>query len=126
MVLLDDCPNCERNRQLASRIQNIADLLLIAPSRVTGIPAPLVRGFVEGVTTGAVEAGRRDGPRNRAAVARARKTVSRKATQYQRKYKAAFKKVSAKYKKKSGEWKQNGFKKAVEEAHRVARGGMKR
>ena len=45
----------------------------------------------------------------------------RKTTAYQRKYKAAFKKIAPRYKLKSGKWMKNGFKKAVREAHRMAR-----
>lgn len=45
----------------------------------------------------------------------------RRTTAYQRKYKAAFKKVAKKYKLKSGKWMKGGFKKAVREAHRMAR-----
>ena len=45
----------------------------------------------------------------------------RKTTAYQRRYKAAFKKVAPRYKLKSGKWMKNGFKKAVREAHRMAR-----
>jgi len=45
----------------------------------------------------------------------------RKTTAYQRRYKAAFKKVAPRYKLKSGRWKKNGFKMAVQEAHRMAR-----
>ena len=45
----------------------------------------------------------------------------RRTTAYQRKYKAAFKKIAPRYKLKSGKWMKNGFKKAVREAHRMAR-----
>lgn len=118
-----DCPTCQHNRQLAARLQQIADMLLIAPSRVTGIPAPAVRAFVEGMTTGAVELGKAHGPHHRA---RAGQVKKRAVSAYNRKYKAAFKKVAPKYKLKSGKWRNGGFKKAVKEAHRVARGGMRR
>jgi hypothetical protein len=45
----------------------------------------------------------------------------RKASAYNRKYKAAFKKVAPRYKLKSGKWKAGGFKRAVREAHRLAK-----
>ena len=44
---------------------------------------------------------------------------------YSRKYKAAFRKVAGKYKLKSGKWRNNGFRRAVKEAHKIA-GGKKR
>ena len=45
----------------------------------------------------------------------------KKPTAYQRRYKSAFKKVAPKYKLKSGKWKKGGFKRAVKEAHRMAK-----
>lgn len=42
-------------------------------------------------------------------------------TAYTRKYKKMFKKVQNRYKLKSGKWKKGGFRKAVKEAHRMAR-----
>ena len=90
-----DNPDCMRQKAM------MANQL-----RATGLPAPLVQGFVEGTTTGAVAAAK--APR------------SRKASAYSRKYKAAFKRVAPKYKLKSGKWKAGGFKRAVKEAHRVA------
>lgn len=47
--------------------------------------------------------------------------AKRKASAYNRKYKAAFKKVAPRYKLKSGKWKAGGFKRAVREAHRMAK-----
>ena len=55
-----------------------------------------------------------------AAPAVAAKT-KRKVSAYNRKYKAAFKKVAPRYKLKSGKWKAGGFKRAVREAHRMAK-----
>ena len=44
-------------------------------------------------------------------------------TAYQKRYKKAFKKVAPKYKRKDGKtWKMNGFQRAVNEAHKIARG----
>lgn len=45
----------------------------------------------------------------------------RKVSAYNRRYKAAFKKVAPRYKLKSGKWKAGGFKRAVREAHRLAK-----
>ena len=36
-------------------------------------------------------------------------------------YSKAFKKVESKYKLKSGKWKKDGFKRAVKEAHKLAK-----
>ena len=47
--------------------------------------------------------------------------TKRKVSAYNRKYKAAFKKVAPRYKLKSGKWKAGGFKRAVREAHRMAK-----
>jgi len=47
----------------------------------------------------------------------------RPLTAYQKRYKKAFKKVAPKFKKKDGTtWKVNGFQRAVNEAHKIARG----
>jgi len=47
--------------------------------------------------------------------------TKKRSTAYTRKYKKMFKKVQNKYKLKSGKWKKGGFRKAVKEAHRMAR-----
>lgn len=101
----------EEKMLLAARLRAIADGLLVPTATLTGLPPALVQGFVEGTTTGAVEAAK--APRKK------------KASAYHRKYKAAFKRVAPKYKLKNGKWKANGFKRAVKEAHRIA-GGKKR
>ena len=101
----------EEKMFLAARLRAIADTLLIPTARLTGLPPEIVQGFVEGTTTGAVEA--------------AKAPKKRKRSAYSRKYKAAFKRVAPKYKLKSGKWKSNGFKRAVKEAHKIA-GGKKR
>lgn len=44
-------------------------------------------------------------------------------TAYQRRYKSAFKSLAPKYKLKNGKWKKGGFKRAVKESHKMARGG---
>ena len=47
--------------------------------------------------------------------------AKRKASAYNRKYKAAFRKIAPRYKLKSGKWKAGGFKRAVREAHKMAK-----
>ena len=101
----------EEKMLLAARLRAIADGLLIPTATLTGLPPSLVQGFVEGTTTGAVEA--------------AKAPKKRKVSANNRKYKAAFKRVSPKYKLKNGKWKKNGFKAAVRAAHKIA-GGKKR
>ena len=60
-------------------------------------------------------------------VARAARSVKKtakkrlKKSAHGRKYAAAFKKIKGKYMTKAGKWKKNGFKRAVKEAHRMAR-----
>lgn len=41
-------------------------------------------------------------------------------------YSKAFKEVQSKYKLKSGKWKKDGFKRAVKEAHKLAKRRMKK
>jgi len=45
----------------------------------------------------------------------------KRKTKKQRNYSKAFKKVQTKYKLKSGKWKKDGFKRAVKEAHKLAK-----
>ncbi len=100
-------PDCMRQKaMLANQLRMAADALLIPVAQATGLPAPLVQGFVEGTTTGAVAA--------------ARSPKKKKASAYNRKYKAAFKRVAPKHKLKSGKWRTGGFKRAVREAHKIA------
>jgi len=49
----------------------------------------------------------------------------RKASAYSKRYGKAFKKVSPDYKKKDGEWKKNGFRSAVQAAHKLAKSNRK-
>lgn len=49
------------------------------------------------------------------------KKAKKRVSAYNRKYKKAFKKVSDKYRSKNGKWLKNGFKRAVKEAHKVAK-----
>ena len=49
----------------------------------------------------------------------------RKASAYSKRYGKAFKKVSPDYKKKNGEWKKNGFRSAVQAAHKLAKSNRK-
>lgn len=93
--------------QLARLLVTIADTLLEPTARAAGLDPAVVQGFVQGTTVGAVEA--------------AKAPKGKKVSAYQRAYKSAFKRVSPKYKKKDGTWKKDGFKKAVKEAHRMAR-----
>jgi len=44
-------------------------------------------------------------------------------TAYQKRYKKVFNSIASKHKKKNNEWKKGGFKRAVKEAHKMARGG---
>lgn len=101
----------EEKMLLAARLRAIADGLLIPTATLTGLPPALVQGFVEGTTTGAVEA--------------AKAPKKRKVSAYNRKYKAAFKRLAPKYKLKNGKWKKNGFRAAVKAAHKAA-GGKKK
>ena len=100
----------EEKMLMAARLRAMADALLMPVSTLTGLPPSLVQGFVEGTTTGAVEAGK--APKGK------------KVSAYTRKYKSAFRRVAPKYKLKNGNWKKGGFRRAVKEAHKLA-GGKK-
>lgn len=100
-------PECQRQKMaMANQMRALADALLVPVASLTGLPPQLVQGFVEGTTVGAVEAAR---------------SPKRKVSAYNRAYKKAFKRVAPKYKLKSGKWKAGGFKRAVKEAHRLAK-----
>ena len=45
----------------------------------------------------------------------------KKKTAYQKRYERNFRKIQGEYKKKNGEWKKNGFKRAVQAAHRMSK-----
>lgn len=49
------------------------------------------------------------------------KATKRKPSAYNRRYAAALKKIQHKHKTKAGSWKKDGYKKAVKEAHRLAK-----
>lgn len=89
------CPTC----------QLIKGILL-----AQGVPIPAVDAF--GVLT--------DPTINRLED-KAVRVVKRKASAYSKKYARAFKKIQNKYKTKSGKWAKNGYKRAVKEAHRLAK-----
>jgi len=54
-----------------------------------------------------------------------KKAKKRVKSAAQRAYAKAFKKVQSKYKLKSGKWKKGGFKRAVKEAHKLAKRARK-
>ena len=54
-----------------------------------------------------------------------RKAKKKVKSAAQRAYAKAFKKVQSKYKLKSGKWKKGGFKRAVKEAHKLAKRARK-
>ena len=45
----------------------------------------------------------------------------KKISAYTRRYRANFRKIESNYKKKDGSWMKNGFKRAVQEAHRMSK-----
>lgn len=108
-----DCPECRRKALLAAQMRGLADAILVPVADATGLPPEVVQGFVEGTTTAAVAAGKTKGSRKR------------KVSAANKKYKAAFAKVKKKYQKKNGGWKKDGFKRAVKEAHKLAKRSRK-
>lgn len=109
---MQDCPNCRRNALLASQMRGLADAILVPANALTGLPPGATQAFVEGTTTAAVKAAKAP-------------TRSKKAKAYSNAYKRAFKRQAMKYKKTNGQWKKDGFKRAVKEAHKVARSGRR-
>ena len=110
---MNDCPECQRRDLLATQMRMLADNMLMPVNRMTRLPPGTVQGFVEGATTGAVAAGKARG-----------RSAKQKA--YSNAYKKAFKRQALKYKKTNGTWKKDGFKRAVKEAHKLAKGGKKK
>lgn len=100
----------DEDLRMALRLRALADALLVPVANLTGLPPEAVQGFVEGTSTGAVAAGK--APK------------SRKVSAYSKAYSKAFKRVAPTHKKKNGDWKKNGFKAAVQAAHKMA-GGKK-
>ena len=49
------------------------------------------------------------------------KPKKKRKTAYQRRYEKNFKMIENRYKLQSGKWKKNGFKRAVQEAHRLSK-----
>lgn len=49
------------------------------------------------------------------------KPKKKKISAYTRRYRANFRKIESNYKKKDGSWMKNGFKRAVQEAHRMSK-----
>lgn len=101
---MDDCPRCRLNQRLAQEARAIADAMLVPVNTLTRLPPGTVQGFVEGTTTGAVQAAKAPRGKKRSAYAKA--------------YKSAFKRQSKKYMKANGGWKQDGFRRAVKAAHK--------
>jgi len=106
---MQDCPECRRRDLIAAQMRTLADTMLIPVNAATRLPPGTTQMFVEGTTTGAVAAGKAKGR-------------SAKAKAYTNAYKKAFKRQAVKYKKKNGQWKKDGFKRAVKEAHKLAKG----
>jgi hypothetical protein len=105
--MADDCPDCRRNQMLAAQMRGLADAILVPVNALTRLPPGTVQTFVEGTTTGAVDA--------------AKAPKGRKASAYGRRYRSAFKRQAMKYRKQNGSWKKDGFKRAVKAAHKEAR-----
>ena len=70
---------------LAMRLQAMADALLLPVATVTGLPPSVVQGFVDGTTTGAVDAAKTKGGRKR------------KASAYSKAYGRAYKRLKKKH-----------------------------
>lgn len=109
---MEDCPRCRLNQRLAQEARAIADAMLIPVNALTRLPPGTVQGFVEGTTTGAVEA--------------AKAPKGKKSSAYARAYKRAFKRQSKKYLKTNGGWKQDGFRRAVKAAHNEVKSQRRR
>lgn len=92
---------------LAAQMRGLADAILVPVNALTRLPPGTTQAFVEGTTTGAVDA--------------AKAPKGRKSSAYGRAYKRAFKRQAMKFKKQNGQWKKDGFKRAVRAAHKEAK-----
>jgi len=102
------------NAQMAAILRSIADGLLEPVANATGLPAPLVQGFVEGSTTGAVKAGKAKGRKQ-------------KVSAYNKAFAKAFKRQKSKMTKKNGDFKKGcNSSKCMKAAHKETKRMMKR
>ena len=100
--------------QMAAILRSIADGLLEPVAGATGLPPAAVQAFVEGSTTGAVQAGKTRGKR-------------RKVSAYNRAFAKAFKRQKAKMTKKNGDWKKGcNSSKCMKRAHQETKRSLKR
>ena len=81
------------------------------------------RGYQEGFRAGIEFAQSQNG--NTPASPEPISKPKRKVSAYNRRYKAAFRKIAPRYKLKSGKWKAGGFRRAVKEAHKMAKRGKR-
>ena len=113
-------PSREMARQKAMETIVNDDSLVLSESMVRAINDPAIRMTRNGELT------RRLAQTDRPTLlsmstgqTRARRRP--RATKYARAYKAAFRKCKPKHIKKNGTWKKDGFRRCVQEAHRIAR-----
>lgn len=102
-------PQCVRR---AAQLRAIADEVLMPLSGMTRIPAPIIQGFVEGTTTGAVAA--------------AKAPKGRKVSAYAKAYGRAYKRIAKKNMTAKGVLRKGwNHKKIVKAAHKATRTGRK-
>ena len=94
-----------------------------------GIPLPIAMPLAlnpEGTMTAVQEAGERVNTVLEQPDVVAKKVKRKVKSAAKRAYSKAFKEVQSKYKLKSGKWKKDGFRRAVKEAHKLAKRRMKK
>ena len=97
--------NHDERIMLAAQLRAAADRLLMPVSMLTGLPPSVVQGFVEGTTTGAVDA--------------AKAPKKRKVSAYARAYGKSYKRLKAKHPRSQ-------HKTLVKRAHAEAKRLMKK
>lgn len=100
-------PECRAQKMMmAQQLRAVADGLLLPVAAATGLPAPVVQGFVEGATVGSVAAGKAKGKK-------------RKASAYNKAFANAYKRLKKKHPRSQ-------HKTLMKRAHTAARKAVKK
>lgn len=103
------------NAQMARLLYALGDTLLEGPAKASGVPAPVLQGFVEGVATGTAD------------MVTKKKKGRKAVSAYNRAFSKAFKRQKAKMTKKNGDFKKGcNSSKCMIAAHKETRKMMKK
>ena len=116
----DRSPSREQVRQEAMEIIVNDDSIVLSEPMVRAINDPMVRMTRNGELTTLIPQARRDVLVS-AVTGLPIPKRKRRSSKYAKAYKAAFRSIKSRYVKKDGTWKKGGFKRAVSEAHKIAK-----